>query len=132
MIRPSLKAIRAVLVGSSTITDTVSQRIYSSLAPEGATLPYGILSIASAAPTNDTPRSALDATITVNWIAEDADTVQALQASTYTLLHEVDLTMEGGWLPYRCQNTSVDFYTEVEERKPIFYAASNYRIRATQ
>ena len=132
MIRPTLKAIRAVLVASTAITNTVSQRVYSSHVPEGAILPYGVLSSASTAPTNDTPRDALDATITVNWVGEDADTVQVLQASTRTLLHEVDLTMEGGWLPYRCQQTTEEFYSELEERKPIYYAPSNYRIRATK
>lgn len=128
MDRAIEKGVRAALLANGTISAAVGTRIYALQAPNGATLPYIILSSLAGGEDNETSVQSGDFSLVVKAVGT-ASGVLTIADAIYAVLHEVILTLDAPYLVARCQRTAPVLYAENTEREQYYHRGGIYRIR---
>jgi hypothetical protein len=123
------KGVRATLLANGTISAAVGTRIYALQAPNGATLPYIILSSLAGGEDNDTSVQSGDFTLVVRAVSDSASGALSIANAIYGVLHEVSLTLDAPYLVARSQRVAPVLYPENTERVTYYHRGGIYRIR---
>ncbi len=128
------EAIYNKLNGTSAVTSLLSSAtaIFVEVAPQGAVLPYIIITPAGGGSDNDTPTDSADVLYYIKGVAETALTAGAVAEAIYNALHESTPTIDSPWSIYRCQHVNLISYTEPVDRKVFRHMGGSYRIRISQ
>jgi hypothetical protein len=134
MYESMLKGVYGHLAAGTALTTALGgTAIYSVKAPESASVPYVLISLAAGGDDNTSPRNTADVRFTVKAVAGSLLTALQLAGHVRDRLHEADPTLDGGWAAYRCQAAGGAFlFDEQVERTQFWHCGDTYRIRAVE
>lgn len=131
MILAIEKAIYSALAAGGAGT-LVGDRIYNSLAPVDAVMPFIVFTFESGGERNIAKRTVMDVRYTVKAVGLDAAAVKPIAPAIRTDLHGQSLTLDSPYQLIRVQHMMWIDTCELIERQQYFYAGGVYRIRLTE
>lgn len=132
MINAINNAVRTQLAaGTALTTELGGTAIYAVQAPEAATLPYVLITIAGGGDLNRTPTREIDVMVQVKAVATTALKAATCADLINSRLHDTTFSMNTPWVVYRCEHDEAFMYVENAERKQYWHAGATYRLRAS-